>query len=237
MELDVRRLTKRFDSRIVVHHVSFKTNKNEFVTLVGHSGCGKTTLLRLIAGLETLDAGEILIDGQAVHALPPRERNVAMVFQDESLYPHLSVRQNLAFPLSVRGYSGDEIATRVKETARKFEIHDLLDRAPTTLSGGQRQRVALGRALVREPSVCLLDEPFSHLDVHLRRQFRRELQQRKREWNSTTIFVTHDIEEALALGDRVAVMVDGAIHQFDTPEQIRNQPSTPRVADFLADIT
>jgi ABC-type sugar transport system ATPase subunit len=237
MELDVRGLTKRFGSQTVVKDVGFKTHRGEFVALVGHSGCGKTTLLRLIAGLEKADAGEIHVAGQAIHTRLPRHRNVAMVFQGESLYPHMTVRQNLEFPLRMRSYAPDQITRRVADVAGKFEILDLLERAPATLSGGQRQRVALGRAMVREPDVCLLDEPFSHLDVHLRRQLRRELQVRKSEWNSTTIFVTHDLEEALSLGDRVAVMADGVIHQFDVPERVRNQPATPRVADFLADMS
>lgn len=235
MSLELRNLTKRLGRVEAIRDVSLACGEGEFIALVGPSGCGKTTLLRLIAGLEQIDAGEVCIRGIVVNRLPPRARNVAMVFQGESLYPHMSVRQNLEFPLSVRNTSQEEISARVERVARQYGIDEWLDRDPATLSGGQRQRVALGRAMVREPVVCLLDEPFAHLDVHLRRQLQKELQILKHAWSATTIFVTHDLQEAMLLGDRVAVMCEGVLHQFDTPERIRDRPATGFVAEFLHD--
>lgn len=234
MSLDVRQLTKAFDKTLVVSDLNLRSHESEFITLVGRSGCGKTTLLRLIAGLEKPDAGQILVRGKSIEKLAPRNRNLSMVFQSESLYPHLSVRQNLEFPLRMRKYPREEIRSRAERVAQTYQVQDLLDRLPETLSGGQRQRVALGRAMVREPAICLLDEPFSNLDIHLRKAFRTELLQRKQEWSCTTILVTHDIEEAFQLGDRVAVMANGVIHQLATPEEITRHPASALVEDFLS---
>lgn len=237
MQLDVCKLTKRFGPQAVLRDLSFSTHVGEFVAVVGPSGCGKTTLLRLIAGLEPFDSGEIRLGGQAIHGLAPRDRNVAMVFQQDSLYPHFSVRQNLEFPLRMRKMPRDVMEQKVDEIAQRFAVTDLLDRAPATLSGGQKQKVALGRAMIREPAVCLLDEPFSHLDAPIRRRFRRELLQRKAEWSgqTTILFVTHDLEEALLLGDRVAVLGEGTIQQFEAPEAVRERPASEFVADFLSE--
>lgn len=236
MGLEIRNLTKRFGKgAAVLRHVSLTSGDREFISLVGPSGCGKTTLLRIIAGLESADSGNVLVDGNAVDELPPRDRDVAMVFQGESLYPHLSVYENLAFPLRMRRHPTDELTSIVRSTAAQLGVGNLLDRMPNTLSGGQRQRVALGRALVRKPKVFLLDEPFSHLDAHLRRQLRAELQRLRPEWAATTLFVTHDQREAMMLGDRVAVMSEGEIHQLDAPDKIRESPATSFVESFVAD--
>lgn len=233
MTLEVQNVGKRYQQRCGVKNVSFATEPGEFLTLVGPSGCGKTTLLRLIAGLEQWDEGQVLVKGRSVANLPPRDRNIAMVFQGESLYPHLSVRQNLEFPLRMRSQATDQREQAVTEIAKRMGIGDLLQRDPATLSGGQRQRVALGRALVRQPAVFLLDEPFSHLDIHLRRQLCNELLEWRKEWTATTLFVTHDLREAMLLGDRIIVMDAGAIQQIGTPEQLRRQPSTEFVATFF----
>ena len=235
MQLAINELTKRFGSRPAVDRVSLESTESEFIALIGPSGCGKTTLLRLIAGLEQADAGDIHLGGRDVSALAPHQRNVAMVFQGDSVYPHLTVRENLAFPLRMRKLDAERIQARVASTAEQFGIRELLDRQPGTLSGGQRQRVALGRAMIREPDVCLLDEPFSHLDSHLRRRLAKELQERKSVWTATTILVTHDLNEAFQLGDRVAIMTNGELHQLAAPHEIRSQPANSAVASFLDD--
>lgn len=235
MGLEIQNLTKRFGSQEIIRNLSLSVADREFVSLVGPSGCGKTTLLRIVAGLESADAGSISITGQSVLEKPPRDRDVAMVFQGESLYPHMSVGGNLAFPLKMRGRTSEEITSVTQSIAAQLGLEKLLDRMPNSLSGGQRQRVALGRALVRNPKVFLLDEPFSHLDAHLRRQLREELRLLRKDWTATTLFVTHDQREAMSLGDRVAVMHDGEILQFDSPNQIRAAPANDFVAEFLAD--
>jgi ABC-type sugar transport system ATPase subunit len=205
----------------------------ELLTLVGPSGCGKTTTLRLIAGLEEPTAGSISFDGQRVDGWPPKRRDVAMVFQQHALYPHLTAGGNLAFGLKLRRVPKAEIRRRVREIADRLGVTDCLDRPPAELSGGQRQRVALGRALVRRPAVLLLDEPFANLDAPLRRELRRELLRLHRELGQTILLVTHDQAEALALGRRVAVMNGGVIEQIAAPEELRARPATPFVAAFL----
>lgn len=216
-----------------VNRVTFAVAEKELLVFVGPSGCGKTTTLRLIAGLETPDEGNLSLDGIVANALPPKDRDVAMVFQRDALFPHLTAFENLAFGLKLRGGSREEIQQRVSAMATLLGITDCLARKPGELSGGQRQRIALGRALVRQPKVLLLDEPFANLDAPLRRELRRELLRLHREQNLTTILVTHDQAEALALGQRVAVMNDGMIEQFGTPAELRAKPATKFVVEFL----
>ena len=212
---------------------SLSVENRELLALVGPSGCGKTTTLRLIAGLETPDEGTITLDGKVANDLPPKDRNAAMVFQRDALYPHMTGFENMAFGLKLRGRSREEIRARVSEMSAALGITDCLPRKPGELSGGQRQRVALGRALVRRPKVLLLDEPFANLDAPLRRELRRELLRLHREHGLTTLLVTHDQAEALALGHRVAVMNGGAIEQVGTPDELQAKPATPFVAAFL----
>ena len=234
MTLQLRNLTKRFGDQLALHDVSMDTHDREFISIVGPSGCGKTTLLRIVAGLESQDEGDVRIADNSIGRLEPRERDVAMVFQGESLYPHMTVFENMAFPLKMRQKPEDEINKLVDQTARQLGVHELFERMPGTLSGGQRQRVAIGRALVRRPRVFLLDEPFSHLDPHLRRQLREEVIQLRKAWDATVLFVTHDHREAMLLGDRVAVMNAGQLLQFDVPEKIRDTPANEFVADFIS---
>lgn len=205
----------------------------ELVVLVGPSGCGKTTTLRLIAGLETATRGVIAIGGRTVNHLPPHERNVAMVFQNPALYPHLTVRGNMAFPLKLRGMRKAEIQRRVGEAARVLGMEQLLDRKPSQLSGGQGQRAALGRALVRDPACLLLDEPLSQLDGPLRLELRAEIQRIHRQLGRTIVYVTHDQHEAMALGGRVAVMWQGRIQQLGPPDELQRRPANRFVAGFL----
>lgn len=226
-------LRKKFDKTVAVDNVSFEVKDGEFVILLGPSGCGKTTTLRCIAGLETPDEGEIYIGDKLVNDLPPKDRDVAMVFQSYALYPHMSVYDNLAFPLKMRKYPKDEIDRRVREVARLLRIEDLLDRRPRQLSGGQQQRVALGRALVRNPQVWLMDEPLSNLDAKLRVYMRAELKKLQKDLGITTIYVTHDQAEAMAMGDRIAVMDRGKILQYDEPHAVYDNPANIFVAGFL----
>jgi multiple sugar transport system ATP-binding protein len=227
-------LRKVFDKKtIAVDSVSFEVKDGEFVILLGPSGCGKTTTLRCVAGLESPDEGEIYIGDRLVNDLPPKDRDIAMVFQSYALYPHMSVYDNLAFPLKMRKYPKEEIDKRVKEVARLLRIEDLLDRKPRQLSGGQQQRVALGRALVRNPRVWLMDEPLSNLDAKLRVYMRAELKKLQKDLGITTIYVTHDQAEAMAMGDRVAVMDKGKILQYDEPHVVYEKPASIFVAGFL----
>jgi ABC-type sugar transport system ATPase subunit len=205
----------------------------ELLALVGPSGCGKTTTLRLIAGLETPDAGEVRMDGRVVNEVPPQARDVAMVFQRDALFPHLTAFENLAFGLKVRGVGRAEIQQRVSEVAGQLGLADCLARRPGELSGGQRQRVALGRALVRRPKALLLDEPFANLDAPLRRELRRELLRLHRTESLTVLLVTHDQAEALALGQRVAVMNAGVLEQVGPPAELREKPATAFVREFF----
>ena len=205
----------------------------EFMVLVGPSGCGKSTALRMIAGLEDISSGRLLIDGEVANELAPRDRNIAMVFQSYALYPHLTVAQNIAFGLRVRGADKHEMERKVRETAALLELTEYLDRKPARLSGGQRQRVAMGRALVRSPSAFLMDEPLSNLDARLRGQMRSEIAKLQRMTAVTTVYVTHDQVEAMTIGDRVAVMNKGAIQQLDAPRKLYDKPVNLFVASFI----
>ncbi|HSR73164.1 MAG TPA: ABC transporter ATP-binding protein, partial [Kiloniellales bacterium] len=228
-----RAVTKRFDEVRAVDGIDLTAGEGEFLVLLGPSGCGKTTLLRMIAGLEAPSSGDILIDDRVVTDLPPRARNIAMVFQSYALYPHLTVFKNIAFPLRAQGEPGGVVREKVARAADMFGIGHLLGRKPRQLSGGERQRVALARALVRDPVVFLLDEPLSNLDAKLRTAARDELQQFQRRIGTTTIYVTHDQIEALGLGDRVAVLEAGRIRQIGTPEEIYAEPTDTFVATFI----
>ncbi len=221
------------DSTVAVHGVDLDVADGEFVVLVGPSGCGKSTTLRMIAGLESISAGRILIGEREVSDVPPKDRDIAMVFQSYALYPHMTVRDNLAFALKLRGSSRKEIDTRVQQAATILGIHDLLDRTPRQLSGGQRQRVALGRAIVRQPQVFLFDEPLSNLDAQLRVQMRREIARLHQELDATMIYVTHDQVEAMTLGDRIVVMNKGHVQQIDSPMNLYDHPQNRFVAGFI----
>ncbi len=231
--VETRGITKTFGDVRAVDGIDLAAREGEFVVLLGPSGCGKTTLMRMIAGLEIPTAGDVLIDGGVVTELPPRARNVAMVFQSYALYPHLTVFKNIAFPLRAQGVGKDVAHKKVEWAAGMFKIGHLLDRKPRQLSGGERQRVALARALVREPLVFLLDEPLSNLDAKLRTSARDELQQLQRRIGTTTIYVTHDQVEAMGLGDRIAVLNDGKVHQIGTPQEVYHRPADTFVATFI----
>lgn len=231
--VEARALTKRFDGGNAVDGIDLLVREAELLVLLGPSGSGKTTLLRMIAGLEAPTSGDILLDGSIVTELPPRARNMAMVFQSYALYPHLSVRGNIAFPLEAQRLARDAINTKVDWAAKLFGISHLLARKPRQLSGGERQRVALARAVVREPVVFLLDEPLSNLDAKLRISARDELQQFQRRLATTTIYVTHDQIEALGLGDRIAILDHGRIRQLGTPQQVYEHPADLFVATFI----
>jgi multiple sugar transport system ATP-binding protein len=230
-----RALTKRFGGAQppAVDGVDLETREGEFLVLLGPSGSGKTTVLRMIAGLEEPTSGEIWIGGRRVDGLSPRERRIAMVFQSYALYPHLTVGENIAFPLKAQGVPRSEHSARVASAARKFGIERLLERKPRELSGGERQRVALARALVREPQVFLFDEPLSNLDAKLRASAREELQRFQDEIRTTAIYVTHDQVEAMALGDRVVIMDGGRVRQIGTPAEVYDDPADTFVATFL----
>jgi len=226
-------ICKRFDALQLFDELSLDVHAGEFMVFLGPSGCGKSTLLRMIAGLESLDGGAISIDGRRIDQLPPGARNVAMVFQQYALYPHMSVRENLAFGLRNAGAPPDEIARRIDDATRRLEIAPLLERRPGQLSGGQRQRVAIARAIVKEPAVFLFDEPLSSLDAALRARTRIELAQLHQQLRTTMIFVTHDQVEAMTLADRIVVMNQGRIEQIGTPMQIYRRPATLFVAEFV----
>ena len=221
------------DSTVAVHGVDLDVADGEFVVLVGPSGCGKSTTLRMIAGLESISAGKLMIGDRVVNDVPPKDRDIAMVFQSYALYPHMTVRDNLAFALKLRGNSKAEIDTRVQQAANILGIHDFLDRTPKQLSGGQRQRVALGRAIVRQPQVFLFDEPLSNLDAQLRLQMRREIARLHQELDATMIYVTHDQVEAMTLGDRIVVMNKGHVQQIDGPMNLYDHPRNRFVAGFI----
>ncbi|MCZ7561260.1 MAG: ABC transporter ATP-binding protein [Burkholderiaceae bacterium] len=231
--VETRALTKRFETANAVDGIDLAVREGEFLVLLGPSGCGKTTLLRMLAGLETPSAGEVLIGGRTVTHLPPRARNIAMVFQSYALYPHLSVYRNIAFPLAAVGMPRREVADKVAQAASMFGIQRLLERKPRQLSGGERQRVALARAVVRNPVVFLLDEPLSNLDAKLRTSARDELQQFQRRLGTTTVYVTHDQIEAMGLGDRIAVLDHGRVRQLGTPLEVYHEPADTFVATFL----
>jgi multiple sugar transport system ATP-binding protein len=221
------------NGHIAAQNLDLEIRDGEFMVLVGPSGCGKSTALRMIAGLETPTAGRILIGDKDVTALPPQERDIAMVFQTYALYPHMTVRQNLAFGLRMRGAGRDVIEGRVEEAARALALEPVLGRKPAQLSGGQRQRVALGRAIVREPKVFLFDEPLSNLDAKLRVETRAELARLHRRLRATVVYVTHDQEEAMTLGSRVAVMRDGLLQQVAPPMELYRHPANQFVAGFV----
>jgi len=233
-EVLLKNVSKIYDGgNKVVTDANFKVEDKEFVVLVGPSGCGKTTTLRMIAGLEEITSGEIFIDGKLVNNLPPKDRDIAMVFQNYALYPHMTVYENMAFGLKLKKVDKKEIETRVNEAAKILGLEKYLDRKPKALSGGQRQRVAVGRAIVRKPKVFLFDEPLSNLDAKLRVQMRTEISKLHKQLGATMIYVTHDQTEAMTMGDRIVIMKDGIINQVDTPMNLYNKPINQFVAGFI----
>jgi multiple sugar transport system ATP-binding protein len=233
-EVKLNNISKTYEGgNKVVHSVSLDIKDKEFVVLVGPSGCGKTTTLRMIAGLEDITGGELYIDNKLVNNLPPKDRDIAMVFQNYALYPHLSVRDNMSFGLKIRKMPKDEINARVNEAAKILELEDYLDRKPKALSGGQRQRVAVGRAIVRKPKVFLFDEPLSNLDAKLRVQMRAEISRLHKQLEATMIYVTHDQVEAMTMGDKICVLNGGIVQQFDEPMNLYEKPANKFVAGFI----
>lgn len=233
-EIVLDRISKTFAGGLqALHETSLTIHDGEFFILVGPSGCGKSTLLNLIVGLEQVSSGEIRIDGRRVNELDPKDRNMSMVFQSYAIYPHMTIRENIAFPLKMAKLPKPVIAQRVEQIAELLELSDLLERKPATLSGGQRQRVAMGRALVRNPAAFLLDEPLSNLDARLRVQMRAEIGRLQKQLATTLIYVTHDQAEAMTLGDRVAVLNQGHVQQIATPQQLYQHPKNLFVAGFI----
>jgi multiple sugar transport system ATP-binding protein len=231
--VDLKGVRKSYDGKLtVIHGIDLDIKHGEFVVFVGPSGCGKSTLLRMIAGLESISGGAISIDGKVVNDLPPRSRDIAMVFQDYALYPHKTLYDNMAFGLRLRRTPEEEIKKRVMNAAKLLRIDHMLERRPAALSGGQRQRVAIGRAIVREPKVFLFDEPLSNLDAQLRNEMRTEIKRLHQRLGATIIYVTHDQVEAMTLADRIAVLSAGHKMQYDTPERIYNAPAALFVAGF-----
>lgn len=227
-------ITKTFEeNNSLLKSVSFEVLDGEFLAIVGPSGCGKSTLLRIIAGLETISGGELYIDDVLMNHVSPKDRDIAMVFQNYALYPNMSVRENIAFGLKLKKLAPDEIEIRVKEAAGLLGLSDYLDRLPKALSGGQRQRVAVARAIVRKPKIFLFDEPLSNLDLKLRVQMRNELTKVQRALKATMIYVTHDHSEAMIMGDRVVVMNEGTVQQIDTPAELYQNPTNKFVAEFI----
>ncbi|MDJ0893992.1 MAG: sn-glycerol-3-phosphate import ATP-binding protein UgpC [Alphaproteobacteria bacterium] len=230
----MRNVQKSYDGQTnVIHGIEMQIADGEFIVIVGPSGCGKSTLLRMVAGLEVITGGEIAIDNRVVNDLEPKDRDIAMVFQNYALYPHMSVRQNMSYGLKIRRMSKPEINERVERAAKMLELSHLLDRTPRQLSGGQRQRVAMGRAIVREPAVFLFDEPLSNLDAKLRVQMRLEIKRLQRELGTTALYVTHDQVEAMTLADRLVVMNAGVAEQIGTPLDVYERPATTFVAGFI----
>ncbi|MGH3959904.1 ABC transporter ATP-binding protein [Mycobacterium sp.] len=233
-EIVLADVTKSYpDGATAVKELSITIADGEFLILVGPSGCGKTTTLNMIAGLEEISSGELRIGGDRVNEKAPKDRDIAMVFQSYALYPHMTVRQNIAFPLTLAKMKKAEIADKVEDTARILDLTDFLDRKPSQLSGGQRQRVAMGRAIVRHPKAFLMDEPLSNLDAKLRVQMRGEIARLQRRLGTTTVYVTHDQTEAMTLGDRVAVMRGGVAQQIGTPDELYERPANLFVAGFI----
>jgi len=233
-EVSIRKVVKVYDGGVqAVRGIDLDIKDHEFVVLVGPSGCGKTTTLRMIAGLEDISGGEILIGPDVVNDVPPKDRDIAMVFQNYALYPHMTVHENMSFGLRLKKFPKDEINRRVDEAARILDITELLNRKPKQLSGGQRQRVAMGRAIVRNPKVFLFDEPLSNLDAKLRVQMRIEIKRVHQKVRTTTVYVTHDQVEAMTLADRVVVMNHGVIEQVGTPQELYHSPKTRFVAGFI----
>src|SRR5436309_15056532 len=232
-EVSLHKLNKKFDTTHVVKDVDLQIRDKEFMVFVGPSGCGKTTTLRMIAGLEAITDGEIRIGNTVVNEVPPMDRDIAMVFQNYALYPHMSVASNMAFGLKMRKFEKGEIEKRIKNAASILGIEELLHRKPRQLSGGQRQRVALGRAIVRDPAVFLFDEPLSNLDAKLRVQMRVELKKLHERLGTTIIYVTHDQVEAMTMADRIVVMHDGIVEQVGDPMELYNEPANRFVAGFI----
>ena len=232
-EVHLSKIVKRYGSLEVVHGIDLEVAHNEFVVLVGPSGCGKSTTLRMIAGLEEISGGELKIGDRVVNALPPRARNISMVFQSYALYPHMTVRENLDFGLKIAGMTPEDIKPRVDEAAAILGLESFMDRLPANLSGGQRQRVAMGRAIVRHPDVFLFDEPLSNLDAKLRGQMRVEIKKLHQRVKTTVIYVTHDQVEAMTLADRIVIMRDGYVEQVGTPTEVFDNPVNTFVAGFI----
>ena len=232
-EVNLRKVVKRYDDVEAVRGIDLDIADHEFVVLVGPSGCGKSTTLRMIAGLEDISDGDIMIGGDVVNDVPPKDRDIAMVFQNYALYPHMTVAENMSFGLRLKHYPKAEIKSRIDEAARMLDIVELVDRKPKQLSGGQRQRVAMGRAIVRNPKVFLFDEPLSNLDAKLRVQMRIEIKKVHQKVRTTTVYVTHDQVEAMTLADRVVVMNKGRIEQIGTPQDLYHKPATRFVAAFI----
>jgi multiple sugar transport system ATP-binding protein len=233
MTVELERISKSFGQHVVLHELSLSLAPGEFLVLLGPSGCGKTTALRMTAGLESVTSGRILIEGRDVTEVAPKDRDLAMVFQSYALYPHMTVAQNIAYPLVIRKLAKAEIEKRVRETAAQVELDSLLERFPRQLSGGQRQRVALARAIIRRPVAFLMDEPLSNLDAKLRGQMRAELKHMQHELGIATIYVTHDQVEAMTLAHRVAVLDKGRTQQIDSPKRIYDDPANLFVAGFV----
>src|SRR5579862_8328081 len=231
--VDLRNVRKSYGSLEVIHGIDMRVADGEFIVIVGPSGCGKSTLLRMVAGLEAITGGEIAIGGRVVNNLEPKDRDIAMVFQNYALYPHMSVYGNMAYGLRIRGLAKSQIDERVKRAAEILELGPLLSRTPRQLSGGQRQRVAMGRAIVREPAVFLFDEPLSNLDAKLRVQMRFEIQKLHRRLSTTSLYVTHDQVEAMTLAQRVIVMNKGHAEQIGAPTEVYERPATVFVASFI----
>jgi multiple sugar transport system ATP-binding protein len=231
--IEIKSVYKQYSDNIILDNINLTVKEKELLVIVGPSGCGKTTLLRILAGLETADSGEVFIDGRSVTNLPPRQRGVAMVFQNYALYPHLRVFQNIAVPLKLRKLGKQLIKNKVSSVAKILQIEDLLNRKPSQLSGGQKQRVTIARAIVRDPKLLLLDEPFSGLDARLRNEMRTELSKLHLSIGSTTVHVTHDHTEAMSLGDKIVVMNKGRILQCGFPCQVYKNPSNVFVAQFI----
>ena len=229
----LKNVVKKYDIKTIINNISLEIKDKEFLVLVGSSGCGKSTILRMIAGLEDITGGEIYIDNKCVNNVHPKDRDIAFVFQSYALYPHMTVYENIAFPLKMRGLKKDEIDKKVKEAADILNLSEYLQRRPKQLSGGQRQRVALGRAIVRNPKVFLMDEPLSNLDAKLRVQMRSEIKKLHEKLQTTFIYVTHDQTEALTMGDRIVVLDKGIIQQVDEPEKIYYSPANTFVGGFL----
>src|SRR5256885_12942441 len=236
-QVSLRKVVKRFDDTEAVRGIDLDIADKEFIVLVGPSGCGKSTTLRMIAGLEEATGGEITIGGDMVNDVPPKDRDIAMVFQNYALYPHMTVYENMSFGLRLKKFPKPEIKARVENAARILDITELLDRKPRQLSGGQRQRVAMGRAIVRNPKVFLFDEPLSNLDAKLRVQMRTEIKRVHQKVRTTTVYVTHDQVEAMTLADRVVIMNAGRIDQIGSPHEVYHSPKTQFVAGFIGSPT
>ena len=233
-EVLLKGLKKVYDNKVTaVHDVNLHIKDKEFIVLVGPSGCGKSTTLRMVAGLEDISGGELYIDGHLMNDIAPKDRDIAMVFQNYALYPHMSVRDNMAFALKLKRTPQDQINKKVQEVADILDITQYLDRKPKALSGGQRQRVAIGRAMVRDPKVFLMDEPLSNLDAKLRNQMRAEIIKLRKRINTTFMYVTHDQTEAMTLGDRIVIMKDGYVNQIGTPQELFDKPVNLFVAGFI----